>query len=254
MKNPLFFLLGLLLLLSACDETEELAIDYKYDYFPLEIGKYITYSVDSITYSTLNGNIVIDTGSYQIRETVVDTFTIIDTFNNTITIGPLVYEVERKRRKNAGDAWQIETVLAVHRGANRLEWTENNRKFIKMFFPLKSEKKWNGNLYFDETELVPVKGEVIEVFKAWESNVTAIDEPYSYANFDFDSTMVISQANSENVIEYRYSTERYARGIGLIEKEMKILDTQCITPCANDTWEQKAEKGFIFRMTMIDHN
>lgn len=247
MRNHLFFLLGLFVLLNACDKQDDFTTDFKYEYFPLEIGKYITYSVDSIIYSTFDGNISIDTGSYQIRETIVDS-------SRQNSIGKLVYEIERERRKDASEAWKIESVLVVHQAINRLEWTEDNRKFVKMVFPLKLGETWDGNQYFDETEPVSIKGEVIEMFKGWDYEITTIDESYTVSNFDFDQTMVVSQANSENAIEYRYSTERYAKGIGLIEKEIKILDTQCITDCIGQNWEEKAEKGFILKMRMIDHN
>jgi len=55
-------------------------------------------------------------------------------------------------------------------------------------------------------------------------------------------------------IELRLSYERYARGVGLIEREMRILDTQCIEACSTKTWAEKAEKGFIVRQKIRDYN
>ena len=96
--------------------------------------------------------------------------------------------------------------------------------------------------------------EVIEAFKGWEYLVNELDVPSSVNNFSLDSTSTISYANSENVIELRSAKEQYAKNIGLIFKEYKILDTQCISDCIGMTWEEKAEQGFILRMTMIDYN
>ena len=107
---------------------------------------------------------------------------------------------------------------------------------------------------FDEFELISVNGEVIEAFKGWEYLVNELDVPSSVNNFSLDSTSTISYANSENVIELRSAKEQYAKNIGLIFKEYKILDTQCISDCIGMTWEEKAEQGFILRMTMIDYN
>lgn len=245
--RQLFFIGLLLSLIAACDETENFIVDYQYEYFPLEVGKYITYQVDSVTYSSqAGGGILIDTSSYQLREMVTDTFR-----DNT---NRLVYEIERERRHTPSDAWEAAEVLTVVRTQTQLEWTENNRKFIKMLFPFQQDSIWNGNLFFDPSEYVAIRGEVIEMFKSWEYSVAEVDVPSTIDNFTFDSTAIISQANSENLIELRYSMEQYAKNLGLVYKEMKILDTQCIQDCEGQTWEQKAEKGFILRMTVIGFN
>ena len=52
--------------------------------------------------------------------------------------------------------------------------------------------------------------------------------------------------------QYFFCEQR--KNVGLIFKEMKILDTQCIIDCEGQPWEQKAEKGFILRMEIISHN
>lgn len=247
MRLSLLFIAVLLIGFTACDETENFVVDFKYDYFPLEIGKYITYNVDSVTYSSaLGGGIQIDSASYEWRETVVDTFR--DNENN------LVYEVERERRDSASQDWRLVNVLTVTQTQTRLEYVENNRRFVKMFFPLRLEDTSNVFQYFDEFELVAIRGEVIEAFKSWEYLIEDLDVPSDAGTFTFDSTATIRYANSENAIELREASERYAKGIGLIYKEMKILDTQCIEDCIGQTWEEKAEQGFILRLTLKDYN
>lgn len=247
MKYWLFILSCLCIVFVSCDETDDFELDTKEAYFPLEIGKYITYSVDSIRYGAASGGGTnIDTSTFEWREMVVDTFR--DGENR------LVYEVERMRRDNPNQDWQIVNVLSITKTADRIEWVENNRRFVKMFFPLKLEDTSNVFQYFDEFELVSIGGEVIEAFKAWEYIVDELDVPSSVNSFSFDSTSTISYANSENVIELRIAREQYAKNIGLIAKEYMILDTQCITDCIGMTWEEKAEQGFVLRMKMIDHN
>ena len=54
---------------------DDFVLDTKEAYYPLEIGKYITYSVDSVRYSAQSGGGTnIDTSSFQWREMVIDTF------------------------------------------------------------------------------------------------------------------------------------------------------------------------------------
>ena len=237
-----FFIISMIVVFAACDSNiEDYQTDYKYEYFPLEMGKTLTYEVDSIVYSTSSGgDILKETASYELRETVVDTFR--DNENR------LVYEVERQRRDSATMDWQIQEVLKVYRGETRLEWTENNRTFLKMIFPIKAEQTWDGNMFFDETELVAIRGEVIELFKSWESQTADVDVPATVNSNSFENTTTIYQANAENLIELRFSQEQYAKDVGLIYKEVMILDTQCIEDCLDMTWEEKAEKGFILRM------
>ena len=247
MKYFLLIFSCLCIVFVSCDETEDFVLDTKEAYYPLEIGKYITYSVDSIRYSSASGGGTnIDTSTFQWREMVVDTFR--DSANR------LVYEVERMRRNNPSQSWSLVNVLAVTKTAEKIEWVENNRRFVKMFFPLKLEDTSNVFQYFDELELVAVNGEVIEAFKGWEYLVDELDVPSSVNNFSFDSTSTVSYANSENVIEIRLAKEQYAKNIGLVAKEYLILDTQCISDCIGMSWEEKAEQGFILRMKMIDHN
>lgn len=230
----------------SCEETiENLEIDFNYEYFPLEIGKHIIYNVDSVTYSTLNDAILIDTATFQWRETVVDTF--------RDNAGRLIYEVEREQRNTLSENWQRVNVLAVYRGGDRLEWTEGNRKFLKMTYPL-SDTVWDGNMYIDESEIVAIKNEPIELFKGWSYEVVSLDAPYDINNFNFNECLIITQANVENAIELRYSREVYAENVGLIYKEMKILDTQCISDCIDQTWEEKAERGFILKMSVVEYN
>jgi hypothetical protein len=243
----ILFVASFLFLLASCDETENFVLDSKEAYFPLEIGKYITYSVDSIQYSTSSGgatNVVSST--FQWREMVVDTFR--DAENR------LVYEVERMQRTDANEDWRLVNVITVTKMADRVELVENNRRFVKMFLPLKLADTLHLFQYFNEFELVSIEGEVIEAFKGWEYLVQDLDVPSSVGSFSFDSTSTISYADSENAIEVRFVREQYAKNIGLIAKEYMILDTQCITGCIGMSWEEKAEQGFILRMTMIDHN
>jgi hypothetical protein len=244
MKQFAILLIGFLIVFSSCDdEIDSSVIDYKYEYFPLTIGESIIYDVDSIIYSSLSGGgILKDSIQYELRETVADTFR-----DNT---NRLIYEIERERRDSASMLWRLEEVLTVHQGQTQLEWTENNRKFLKILFPPKVDDTWDGNMYFDATELVPIKGEVIELFKSWESSVAELDIPMTINNFSSDSTLTIYHANSENLIELRLFKEVYAKNIGLIQQETMILDTQCITDCIGQTWEEKAEKGFILRKTI----
>src|SRR5690606_24012329 len=108
--------------------------------------------------------------------------------------------------------------------SNGIEWIEENLRFIKMVFPLREGVEWNGNKHIDVTTIIPIAGESVEVFKSWSYEALSVGETEIIGDFVFDEVATLSQADSENLIELRYSQEKYAKNIGLVYREMKILE------------------------------
>jgi len=251
----LSLILGVLgLLLWSCDgknNPEELDIDYGYEYFPLEIGKFMEYRLDSVIYDTTSIGVTRDTNVWFIREEVVDTFR--DLSNE------LNFRIERQQRTTQADPWEIESVYASILKEDQAIRIEDNFRFVKMVFPLNLGDIWDGNIFIDDETIVTIAGESIELFKSWSYELDRLDELEVVGNMPYDSVMTIFQANNQegaepNLIELRYAQEKYVKNLGLVYKEMRILDTQCIADCVGQTWEDKAQKGFILIQTLIDHN
>ncbi len=241
--------LSVLLLLFACKSKtvlEDFQLDYGYDYFPLEIGKYWEYSVDSILFDTTGMGVVIEETSSFLREEVVDTFR--DNKNR------LVYTIERFYRPDEMTVWTVQSVSYALLDGTQLEVVDNNLRYIRMVFPLEDGEIWDGNQFIDPTTMITIKGELLEIFKGWNYEIESLGEVDVIDNVTYDEVLSITQAASENVIELRESSEKYARGIGLIHREMRILDTQCISGCEGLAWESKAQKGFTLVQSLIAHN
>ncbi len=214
------------------------------EYFPLEIGKYISYQVDSTIFDVDgNSTAILNSTSYVLEE-------VSDTLRDSE--GDLIYRIERSEKANLNDAWEIKDIWVSKRTEFQAERVEENLRYIKMVFPLAADATWNGNLYIDNGTIIPIAGESIEVFKNWTSELTLLGQPASINGLFFDEVTTISHADSENLIELRQVTEKYAKGVGLVEKEMWILDTQEIDQ--TKPWELKAEKGYILKQTVIDYN
>ncbi len=246
----IFFIATTLVLFQACKGSstfEDFEIDFGYDYFPIEIGKYRTYVVDSVLYDIGDNEEIIVTNSRTfVKHVIADT--IVD------NLGRLGFKIERYERLSDTLDWIIKDIWTTIRTDEGAEWIEENLRFLKMVFPLKEGVDWDGNKYIDITTIIPIAGESVEVFKSWSYEVLSVDESEQVGDETFENVATISQASSENLIELRYSQEKYAKGIGLIYREMKILDTQCIIECENQSWEQKAEKGYILTEQIIDWN
>jgi len=251
-KHSLFlsFVFVSIIIFQGCNGSstiDDLDLDFGYDYFPLETGKYRTYVVDSILYD-IGDNEIIDTTHSRtyVKHVVADTI--------TDNLGRLAYKIERYERLSDSLNWVIKDVWTAVRTDERAEWIEENLRFLKMAFPLKEGVEWDGNIYIDETTIIPIAGESVEVFKSWSYETLAVGESDLIGNLAFDEVTTIQQANSENLIELRFSEEKYAKGVGLVYRHMKILDTQCISECVNQDWEDKAEKGYILTQQIIDYN
>lgn len=246
--NKLFLLvilLGSMACLQSCEEiTETVDLEEGIDYFPLEVGQNLVYSVDSLNFLIGTQGIFIDSTHTFVREKIVDTFE--DNEGNT------AYKVERFERKSDTLDWQIRDVWTASRDEQRAFRTEENLRFVRMIFPLKEERVWESTAFIDKGMIVTVAGgETIELFKNWESEVLSVNQAETIGGREYPEVATIIHADSENFIEYRYVVEKYAKNIGLVYREMRILDTQNIDESLS--WREKAEEGFILRQTLISN-
>jgi hypothetical protein len=243
-RTIILFSVGLMLIGTACSDSQtplDVEPDSSQEFFPLSIGKTLIYSVDSVFYKE---DELPDTVRIFAREVITDTLR-----DNE---GDLLFRIERSERASESDPWQISQILSMKRSNTQAERVENNQRFISLTFPFRRNAIWDGIGFNSDSLQLTVRGEVIEIFKDWESRFDEIFVPQMVNSFEFDSTVVVFHANSENFIEQRFNREVYARGIGLVVKEMAILDSQVSN--GERVWPDDAEKGFTMRQTLIEHN
>ncbi len=249
MMNPTKLLLLLpaaLFFLQSCKtEKDNYDTDLGYGYMALEVGKYIVYEVDSTIYDPTGDSLIAYSKTY-FKEEIIDT--LLDNNENVL------YRTERFERKELGAPWQVTKVFTQSIQDNQGIVTEDNLRFVKMGFPVRANNSWNGLVHFDPSLTVTVAGESIEMFKGWDYRIENADEAETIGAFQFENVMTLREADNDNLIELRVSREKYAKGVGLVYRERWILDTQCIEGCEGMAWEEKAEKGFITKQVIIDHN
>ncbi len=235
----------------ACDrEVEEVDIDFGYEYYPLEVGRSWYYQVDSIIYDPAIGGTAVDSSRTFIRETIADTLP-----DNT---GALLYRVERYERSADTLPWAIKKVFTLSRDEQRAYRTEDNLRFITLAFPPREGASWESTLFFNPAFDVFVAGESIEMFKGWRSQIISVGEALNLGQMEWEEVLTVEQANNENILERRYVLEHYVAGVGLVYREMDILDTGCRLCCDQDLgaceaipWEERAEKGFQLRQWLM---
>ena len=256
LKNT-FFGIVLVSLAFACGERQTIQPDpfdvSQYTYFPLEIGKFVEYQVDSIVYDFASGGSTIqDSSRTYARELVADTLR-----DNS---GELRYLIERYERPTENTPWKFKNTITATKTTAQAVRTEENWRFLKLVFPMDRRSEWDGNIWIDKSREIEIAGERMRPFGNWVYEVDSIDVQASVGQFSFDSTLLVTEADDSNVIERRFSRVRYAKHIGVVWREQWILDSQYCnqTPppgdCDTRPWEQKAEKGFILRQTVIAFN
>ncbi len=248
-----------LTILQGCEEPfspveqPPAAASAQYSYFPLHVGKYIEYQVDSIIFDFgLDGRTVRDTVRRQVREEVVDTLR-----DDT---GALLYRIERTERLSDSSAPDVYRVWGATRTSGWALRQEENLRFIRLVFPMTLRTRWDGNRWIDPSLEVEVAGERIRPFVNWSYRVDSIDVPTQIGAFSFDSALVVTEVDYSNAIERRFSKVWYVRNIGLVRREQWILDSQYCnqvpppSDCLTRPWELKGQKGYILRQTILRYN
>lgn len=181
-------------------------------FYPLEIGKYVIYNVDSIIW---NDELCVEViKKYQIKHIISDTFT-----NNE---GTFSYRVETKIRERVQDSWTPHDVIYVSRFGNNLEWVHQDLRFIKMVFPVQNQRQWKGNAY------IPSQDSKRWYFDDWDYQYAQLGEPYNAGEVVYDETVTVHQVdrvinNPETLpldsASRTYGKEVFAKGIGMVYRE-----------------------------------
>lgn len=243
-------LASLALLISCTEATEELDLNFGYEFYPLEVGRSWEYEVDSIVLSRQGTEV--NTVRLFYREAIIEA--------RPGNAGDTLFIVEHYERYSDTAAWEFKKVLSLARSANHAYRTEDNLRFLKLIFPIREGDRWDGHQFFDPTVRLEVGGELMPIFENWGE--------YQYTSA-LDNEITIAQAEfNDSIRQYRKAQERYEAGKGLVYRRVEVFDTDCERCCNKDTgnplcaqspWfintnsnAYKAEKGFILEQRLIE--
>ena len=170
-------------------------------YFYTSIKQFTTYEVQEIEYSLTQVPII---KNYQIKELVASFFTDLD--------GKETLKIERFKRNDESENWQIDSVFTAKKRSNEALKTENNLTFVKFIFPLYENQTWDGNNY--------------NTLGKDDYTVKNLHQPFSIDNKVFPKTVTIIQQNDSTLVDLKKRIEIYAEGVGLIYAEKKNI-TYC---------------------------
>jgi hypothetical protein len=242
MKILLPFICLFFLLSCENESIEATSLDRGEDYYPLVTGKYIEYKYDSVFYFN-NGLNKVPTSGF-LKEEIGK---VISKTNFEIK-----YELLRYWRRKAQDQWILAEVESITMTNDKVIVTDENLPFIRMVFPVKEKTTWAGNSLFNEDITIKIYGEDLKLYGNWDYNFSAVNKPFTFSTKKFDNCTEVIEVNKSTPLSKRYSRAVYAKGIGQLEREVYMYDTQ--RPQADKPWETYAEEGYSAKIQYLSHN
>ncbi len=186
------------LIFYSCDKENIKPEDVEFasdkEYFPLKTGKSLIYKITAITINKPSN--YFDTAVYYLKERTDIPF--VDNEGDT------AYRIERYTSPTMNN-WKISDIWEAKITEKTAEKVEENRRIIKMKFPLSEGMQWNANIKNEQNELY--------------STITSLSNRYSANNQNFDSCISINWNNEDSIVNLQSKCEKYARGIGLVYKD-----------------------------------
>jgi len=211
-----------ILLFNSCKKELVNSNQFLYSsYYELKTGKFIEYDVMEITHDE-NASIQHDTNYYQLKCVIEDTF--------TDNAGRLAFNYVRYKRTNSTEAWVQSDLWSTTIFNNKAELVEENQRIVKLVFPVSEFTTWNANQFNSDLKL---NCDYDELHKSKVIN-----------GFSFDSSLVVEQENTRNLIEFKRKYEVYANRVGMVKKYYKDLQISNF-----DTLNIKSGKEIFMTLT-----
>ncbi len=221
-------------LLTSCKKkTEDATSVLGLDYYPTKLGKFVIYDVDSTVYNDLTLDTV--RYKYRIKEKLVESFT--DNEGRPAIRLERFIKMYNPNKLYDSIPYTIKEVWMVNADDKKIQVAESNIRFTKMIFPVALNVIWNGNANNNLGELMYA---YFIIDKAETINGNALSK-----------VLTVKQRDERTLISVHYNIEKYSKGIGLVYREIK--DIYSNTVVANIPVEQRIEKGFIYKQTLVSY-
>lgn len=246
MKHLLTILIITISIVSCTKETANIALPAIATYYPLQVGKSITYKLDSTVY--LNLGTTKEVHSYVIQDRI-------DAIIND-NAGRPSYKVKRMLR-NITDTtkWQDLTSYLVTVADKQLELVDKNLRFIILKEPIRNDFQWKGNSFINTISFPE-----FQFLDQWEYKYENVGNPLIVNEQTFPETISVIQQvdtqgspqNKSNYYEIIISKEVYAKNIGLISKEFFHETWQ--PPNANSSNGYYEANSYGIKLSIIKSN
>lgn len=231
----------------ACTKQDETLDSEKIsDYYPLKVGKYITYKLDSTVYLSLGTKK--ETRNYIIQDKIDSII--------TDNLGRPSYKIKRLiRSKTDTTKWLDQTSYLVTPDSMRVEMVQNNQRYIKMIEPIRDEFGWNAHVYINTISFPD-----LQYLDQWRYEYQNVRKPQQYNSLSFPETITIRQrndslgnpSNKSFYFEVNVAKEVYAKKVGLVYKE--FLHEAWQPPNTNSSSGYYESNSYGIKLTVLNHN
>lgn len=229
---------------SGCKKsTDVLDLASVSDYYPMQVGKYVTYNLDSTIFINFGAKDTVV--KYQVKHEIDAQI--------TDNLGRPAYRVIRYIRKTAANPWAPDNTFMAVPTEFAAEFVENNMRFLKLKAPIRDGYTWKGNTYIDTYSI----NSNVKYLADWDYTYDSVNVSQTIGGFALDSTIKVAQRDEiignpgdpNSYSELNFGEEKYAKGIGLVYRNFYHIEYQPPTPGRSGY-----RIGYGVKMTMIDHN
>ncbi len=249
-----------MIVLAACNKSENLSSMALQDLNPLVKGKYITYRVDSLVF--VNSGKTAETHRYQVKHVVDHAVT-----DNLSRPAWLIYTYINDSL--ASGPWVPNGTYIVTIAGKQLEVYENNMRVLKLMQPTVEGFNWKGNTYLSDHPFNPDFPMGVDLgMSSWEFTYKSLNQKEKIGTLQIDSVTTITHADIATNVPMQVDTsyasrelslEKYAKNIGLVYREFQLWENQ---PRSTSTGSppnvvmsyNPVRIGFGIKMWMVDRN
>lgn len=228
------------LIAPGCVPDNEVSIPSGKQYFPLQVGDYRVYHVEETLITPFN---VEEDFVYDLKTVITDSFPNAE--------GNYSYIITRFKRMDANAPWESLDTWVARANGQELVVSEGNILYVKLTFPIKSNKEWNANAYnnLETNELCEATTNVISCDVYSIENFPINFETTGGLTFD-NALEVIENDDPDVLIEHDVRKSIYAYNVGLIYKEVVLLKYCTAGDCYG---KQLIEDGLIYKQELIEY-
>lgn len=179
-------------------------------YYPTTEGKYVIYDVDSIVYTDLPVDTFIN--KYRIKEKIADSFT--DNEGKPAIRLERYIKVYNPLKSYDSIPWTIKEVWMVNADKKSIQVSERDIRYTKLIFPIQEKAVWNGNVRNNLGE--------------WDYTYDYVDKAETINGVNLEKVLKVKQFDLRTLISLKVYTEKYAKDIGLVYREMTDLSSNTV--------------------------
>jgi hypothetical protein len=199
MRITIIFIFSSIVFFSCKKDSESVTPNLNYNYAGLAVGNYIIYDVDSVFYNDFDGTI--NSFSFQRKEVIESGFIDLE--------GDVAYKIHRFKKVVDSLGWVLTDVWSSKLTTTTYEKVEENARFVKLLFPIRANKIWNGNTKNNQQSM--------------EYEYTTVHTPAIIGGIFLDSVSTVLQFENINNIEEEIKKEKFATNIGLVYKRSVLV-------------------------------